>query len=209
MSELLQLTSEEMENVENSIRSLFPNHDQLFILHEIESKYCHSDIGILFTSNKDSGLPVILFTLGCSAAKVILDDTKYQSFEMIYKLPRSAFADDLSEDMCSICGRNPRMSIEIVKEEYRYIIYDLLKLSKLPALTGEYYGNGHTIEINSDRSVGLLSFNNSYRKCHDFNLYHIVYLNKNQLEQIIKSKDLERQEILYSILRYNDATLND
>lgn len=214
MSEpVLHLTTDEMNHVEDRIRSLFPEHDQLLILHEIESKYCHSDIGILFKSEKNSKLPVILFTMGCSAAGVPIKDHDH-AFEVIYKLPRSAFADDLSEDTCSICGKNPRMSTEIVKKEYRYVIEDMIRISKLPAMTGEYYGNGHTIEINSKRTVGLLSISNIILKKfnhnkYDFKLYHLVYLNKKQLNKILSVKNmLMRQCYLYSILKYNNTTLN-
>lgn len=203
MSELLQLTPEEMEHVENRVRSLFPEHDQLLIIHEKESKYCHSDLGILFTSNKESKLPVILFTMGCSAAKIIDTQNKQHSFELLYELPRTAFADDLSEENCVVCGKNPKAAIDLIKPEYKYVIEDMIKMSKLPALTGEYYGNGHTIEINSDRTVGLLSFSNRNHKG-DFKLYHIIYLNDKQLSKILKTKDmLSRQAILASIFKYN------
>lgn len=207
MSELLQLTPEEMEHVENRVRALFPEHDQLLIIHEKESKYCHSDLGILFTSNKESKLPVILFTIGCSATKINLGGFEH-SFELIYKLPRNAFAEDMSEENCELCGRNPKTTIDLIAPEYRYVIEDMIKMSKLPAVTSEYYDSGHTIEINSGRIVGLLSFSNKDHK-DEFQLYHIIYLNKKQFKKISATKDMmNRQIVLADILKYNEAYIN-
>ena len=132
------LNEEQMEAIHDKFREIYPDHDQVIYLHEKESEYVHSDLGFMWSSG-DKDL-IIIYTMGMSASK-------NSNIELFIKVPKNMMLKELS---CSICDNKSSNIIDCIDPKYLFLIKDMIKLTKLPEMTGEVYSDGHTIMMDRD-----------------------------------------------------------
>lgn len=177
MEECKTLSVEEMEFIEDSFKKMFPNREDFTVLHEFESKYVHSDIGIL----SGESCSTILFTMGMSCT--IMDGGK--QCEVFVELPKEAFYQNPTEQVLA----NGAKLNDIINPEYSFIIRDLIDISKMPAMEGDLYNDTDTI----------LTFGNYYglRKIFKIGNIDCFYLVQLSLEDfILINTPINRKEFL-------------
>lgn len=138
MEECKTLSVEEMEFIEDSFKKKFPNRKDFAVLHEIESEYVHSDIGIL----SGESCSTILFTMGMSCT--IMDGGK--QCEVFVELPKEAFYQNPTEQVLA----NGAKLNDIINPEYNFINRDLIDISKMPAIDGDLYKDTDTISTSGN-----------------------------------------------------------
>ena len=131
------LSVEQMDAIENKFTEVYTEHDQIMYLHEKESEYVHSDLGFMWSENKDL---MIIFTVGMSASE-------NSNMELFITVPKNMILDKLT---CEICEDKSEDWYKKIDHRYLFLIKDLIRLTKLPEMTGEIYDDGHTIMMNMD-----------------------------------------------------------
>lgn len=177
MKECKTLSVEEMKFIGDSFKKMFPNREDFTVLHEIESKYVHSDIGILSGESCNT----ILFTMGMSCT--IMDGGK--QCEVFVELPKEAFYQNPTEQVLA----NGAKLNDIINPEYSFIIMDLIDISKMPAQDHEIYKDLDTLSINT-RIYGLRKI----FSMDNIDAFYIVQLSIHDLAKLNKIKRSDKEK---------------
>ncbi len=191
MSECKYLPTEIMDKIGESFEQAFPNRDTM-IIHEIESKFVHTDIGVMMSEDKND---VILYTLGMSAA-LMQNGRRCELFTKI------SLDHILIVPECEICGDSRVTPKDCFDEYARDRISTLIMLSKCIDARGEVYKDCDTLFTNEQNTDNggyyvfrqIFKINCKYRKYPEYKNIDVFYL-----------KPVTEEE-LYTVAEYKNVS---
>ena len=194
MKEVKELSPEEMDIICDEFGKLFPDMNNLTIIHEKESEEIHADIGILYSDNEKRNY-IILFTLGMS--NTIMSNNR--KCELFVQVPKSYF---LVNPTCEICCENNKPLKDITSDNCKIVISDLISLIKYVAHDPKPYENYNTIQTNSGNKSILYKMD-EIKQTVPVDIFLMTYISDDELFNIFSLADDEekRQEYIGELSR--------
>lgn len=185
------LNNYEMEEIQNWLNKMYPDRDTT-IIHEVESRYVHSDLIILYPRNDTDN--VIVHSMGMSCTNM----RKLPNYAEIFM----EFQNDAIQRMgCESQGRDILSVREVINPRYRNAIKDIISITKIPECNNCYLGDTHTIE-REGRYYALLT--NKYMHLNNKMIaqYKLISLTEKQIDTLDGINDLySRNKYVSSIVK--------